>query len=74
MTKKFTCGIFIDFKKAFDTVDHTILLRKLQHCGFRGIIHDWLSSYLTNRFQTTQIESNIETKAKTLDGVPHKDQ
>ena len=68
--KEFTCGIFIDLKKAFDTVDHTILLCKLQHYGFRGIIHDWLSSYLTNRFQTTQIESNISTKEKTLCGVP----
>ena len=35
------CGVFIDLKKAFDTVDHDILLDKLNHFGFRGIINDW---------------------------------
>ena len=37
-------GIFIDFRKAFDAVDHNILLEKLQFYGIRGMAHNWLSS------------------------------
>ena len=63
-------GIFIDLKKAFDTVDHSILLHKLYHYEIRGIINDWFSSYLSVRMQSTQIGSIVSSKERTVCGVP----
>ena len=60
----YSCGVFIDLKKAFDTVDHSFLLCKLHHYGMRGVINDWFSSYLSDRTQTTQIGSDISGKDK----------
>ena len=51
--QKHVIGIFIDLSKAFDTLDHRILLDKLYNSGVRGIAHDLLSSYLTGRKQCT---------------------
>ena len=44
-------GVFVDSQKAFDAVDHQILLAKLNHFGIRGVSNDWLKSYLSNRSQ-----------------------
>ena len=65
-----SCGVFIDLKKAFDTVDQDVLLDKLNYYGFRGIINSWFSSYLKNRTQTTQVDRHISDKAVVGCGVP----
>ena len=49
------CGVFADLQKAFETVDHQILLAKLNHYGIRGISNDWFKSYLSNRHQHVSI-------------------
>ena len=68
--QKITCGIFLDFSKAFDTINHHILLEKLYKYGIRGLPHAWFSSYITNREQYVKV-GNTESGLKTITcGVP----
>ena len=65
-----TCGIFVDLSKAFDTINHNILLHKLEHYGFRGKTNKLLESYLSNRKQFVEI-NNIKSSQKPITcGVP----
>ena len=63
-------GIYLDLSKAFDTVDHKILLYKLKHYGIRGLPLDWFKSYLTNRTQYTFINGTKSNLQPVQYGVP----
>ena len=67
---KCSAGIFIDFKKAFDTVDHGILLSKLEHYGIRGPALQWLKSYISNRQQFAHVNGKNSTIQNITCGVP----
>ena len=66
----YSCGVFIDLQKAFDTVDHEILLSKLNHYGVRGLSNQWFRSYLTNRQQYVSISGVDSMKRPVNHGVP----
>ena len=68
--KSLAIGVFIDFQKAFDTVNHEILLNKLNHYGIRGCINEWFKSYLKDRKQFVSIDGFNSSEAILKHGVP----
>ena len=68
--KRYGCGIFIDLQKAFDTVSHEILHKKLEPYGIRGSNLKWFHSYLSDRNQFVYINGNDSTKIEISCRVP----
>ena len=63
-------GLFLDLKKAFDTVNHEILLKKLCAYGIRGSILQWFTSYLTDRSQYVALDDTLSDVRNVKCGVP----
>ena len=69
-TGKFVIDVFLDLRKAFDTVNHDILIKKLESYGIRGNILNWLKSYLSNRTQYVHYNGYDSDKKTVTHGVP----
>ena len=69
-TSEYTVSVFIDLKKAFDTCNISILVKKLEHYGFRGISSKWFSSYLNERTQYVEINGEKSSLKEITHGVP----
>ena len=69
--QKYLAGIFLDLSKAFDTLNHEILLSKLEACGITGTAHQWITDYFRNRIQYVQIDdSKSDALRQIICGVP----
>ena len=68
--RDFTLGVFIDLSKAFDTVDHHILISKLENYGVNGNNLRWFQSYLKNRKQYLNFNNKITTLSQITCSVP----
>ena len=60
----YSCSIFIDLKKAFDKVAHSILLEKLDYYGVCGVMNDWFAFYLLGQQQIEQLKFVLNTFQK----------
>ena len=67
---KYMIGVFLDFRKAYDTVNHFTLLQKLYRYGVRGHILNWLKSYLTDKQQFISVNNNHSSKNCITCGIP----
>ena len=68
--KKILLSIYLDFSKAFDTIDHSLLCKKLYRYGVRGNINSWFKSYLSNRMQFVSTSNSNSVQKELACGVP----
>ena len=66
---KYGCSVFIDLQKPFDTVNHSILLKKLEHYGIRGAALKWFT-YLPDRQQYVSVNGHCSNYLNISYGVP----
>ena len=69
-SEKYLAGIFLDMSKAFDTLNHEILLSKFEACGITGTVHQWITNYFCNRIQFVQIGNSKSDALRQICGVP----
>ncbi len=62
-------SVYLDCQKAFDSVPHSHLLAKLSAYGIKGHLHNWLKSFLSNRYQTVRVRTNMSPRQEVLSGV-----
>ena len=70
--KKYIIVIYLDVSKAFDNINHEILLRKLNHMGIRGGVGEWFISYLSGRYQYVTVNGFQSSKKTITTTVPRE--
>ena len=63
--------IYLDYRKAFDTVPHSRLLAKLQGYGISGPVLKWIEAFLTGRLMRVMVDGNSSSWVEVVSGVPH---
>ena len=62
--------VYLDFAKAFDKVDHKILMKKVYQFGIRGKLYTWIENFISNRYQQVLVDGKLSRKEKVISGVP----
>ena len=70
--RRISCGIFLDFSQAFDTVNHEISNKKLEYYGICGVAKDWFTSYLSDRKQVVTVNTVISDQQIISCGIPKR--